>query len=205
MKLKNIILAAVAAMCLAIPASVNAQGFGADVFGAYRTVVLANTGVKSGAAIGIVTNNPIDIRDFCGIGKVDILVTTNAGGGTLTATIETSPDLTNWTAIANYANATSATQISTNTYYGSSLLATNTLLLPGTITTPTSATAGFATPYLAPAAFSSSGAVTVTAGGTFSIGFNIADQPRYMHIVWTPGGTVTNYGAFAILTAKRQQ
>lgn len=203
MKFKNLILAAVAALCLVAPRA-HAQGFGNDVYGSYRTVVLANTGVESGAAVGIITNNPIDIRDFCGIGKIDVLVCTNAGGGTLTVTFETSPDLTNWTAIANYALSTSTSQISTNTFYGSSLKATNTVLIPGVVTTPTAATAGFATPYIVPAAFTNSGALTVSSAGAYSIGVNIADQPRYIHAVWTGTGTVTNYSGFAVLTAKRQ-
>lgn len=203
MKLKNLILAATVAFALAVTSTAHAQGYGADVFGSHRTVVMGTTGVRSGGTSGNITNNPVDIRGFEGVAKVDFIVTTNSGGGTLTATIETSPDTTNWTAIANYALATSATQISTNTYYGSSLFATNTLLLPGVTTTPTAATAGFATPYLAPAAFTNTGAVTVSAGGVFSIGFVIQDQPRYAHVVWTPGGTVTNYGGAAVLTAKR--
>lgn len=198
MKLKNLIL--IAALAVTCASSAVAQGLGADIFGGSRTVVLT-TGVRSGGTSGNITNNPIDLRRFIGIAKMDLVVTTNAGGGTLTANYETSNDLTNWVALTNYALATSTSLIYTNTYYGTSLFATNTTLLPGVLTNPTASTSGFATQYIAPAAYTNGGAITVTAGGTWSLGFNVDDQPRYLHVYFAPGGTTTNYSAATVLTA----
>ncbi len=150
----------------------------------------------------LTSNTPIDIRGLEGIAKVDIFAVTN-GGGTLTCTLETSPDLTNWTALANYALSTRTAVAITNTYWGSTnIFATNSFLLPGVWTTPTAATAGFASPYLAPAGFTNSTAITVTTKGAYQIGFNISDQPRYLHVLWTATSSATNSVVGAFLTAR---
>jgi len=195
MKFNKFILG-LGAMLLA--ASVGAQTF--DVFSATRTYVLSapkNFIVSS----GVVTNGPLDHVKLLGRVKVDFMAQTNTAGGTLSATVYTSPDQTNLTALANYAIISAATTDSlTNLYYGTNgLVANNSVLLPGTMTTPTTSSA-FVTPYLASLPFTNSGAITLIGAGNTEIGFNITDQPRYIYVVYTPGGTATNITAGAILT-----
>ncbi len=204
MKFKTLsLVAAVAALFVA--GAYNARAvFGFDYFATPRTLVFGgpqNFGPITAAAT---TNGPIDARFFDGIAKVDIVCSTNTGntGGTMTAQIYGSNDQTNFTALSGYAVITSPTSVAyTNLFYGSpGLQATNKYLLPGTITTPVAATAGFAAPYLAPLAYTNAGPITVTTSGIYELGFNIDDAPRYLYVVWTPGGTVTNFTGSAILT-----
>jgi hypothetical protein len=181
-----------------LAASVSAQTF--DVFSATRTYVLSAP-KNFGAATGAVTNGPVDHIKLLGRVKVDFMAQTNTAGGTLSATVYTSPDQTNLTALANYAIISAATTDSlTNLYYGTNgLVANNSVLFPGTMTTPTTSS-GFVTPYLATLPFTNSGAITLIGAGNTEIGFNITDQPRYIYVVYTPGGTATNITAGAILT-----
>ncbi len=172
------------------PLETKAQGF--DYFGRPRTVV-NSVNTLLGASVNTVTNAPIDMRGYDGVIKWTIFSATNAPGGTLTVQAYTSPDLTNWTALANYATATSANVITTNGVYGTTtLLATNTYLLPGAITTATPATAGYANTYLLPPQFTNTGAITVTAKGIYEIGYIAADANRYLQWVIATGGTATN-------------
>ncbi len=199
--MKKIIQIILAVFAVFVCFTASAQN-GFNVFEQLRTTQVVASGVQSGGTVGNYTNNPIDTHGFEGICKLDICVITNAGGGTLTALVETSPDLTNWTAIT-YAQATATNIIYTNSIYA--VKATNTYLLPGVITTPTAATAGFASQYLTPAQFTNTAAVNVAAGGTFTLGWNIQDQNRYLRMTFTVGGAATNYSAGAVLTARKQQ
>jgi hypothetical protein len=181
---------------------------GIDMFGAPRSIVLASPALLSNAT-PIATNGPIDTHGFDGIAVVDIQTLTNGtGANTLTAQLFTSPDQTNLTALANYANAVSASKSITNSMYGgtTNLIATQTELSPGTVTTPTAATAGWATPYLVPAQFTNTGAITVTTKGYYRVAYNVADAARYLYIVWTDaGGTVTNATYSALFTGYKAQ
>jgi hypothetical protein len=156
-------------------------------------MVLATPAVLPVNVAGLYTNNPVDIVGFCGVGTITLLSSTNAGG-TLTATIQTSPDTTNWTDLANFALVNSQTSFSiTNGYYGgTNLYVTDAFLLPYTSTTPVAATAGFATPYSAYLPFTNSGAVTITTAGAYQIGVNLSDSPRYLHLKWTATAAATN-------------
>ena len=166
-----------------------------------RTIVLAapQTLVTANA-----TNGPIDKIGGIGQGYIDIFSLTNASGNIETAQIYTSPDQTNLTALANYALISSATTITvTNFLYGGTngLTASNPVLLPGTITTPTAATAGSATPYLAPLAYTNTGAITISAKGTYRVLMNnLQDANRYFYIVYVGSGTSTNITVGANLT-----
>lgn len=175
------------------------QGRGFDAFAAMRTVVWTAPSVS--ITTGLTTNQPIDISLFSGIAKIDLTVTTNVAAGTsggMTNFIEMSKDLTNWVALTNIALASSVNLVTTNTFYGSSLKATNTLQLPGSVVTPTAATAGYAIASLIPYGFTNGNSLAVGAGGTFTLGFNIDDAYRYLHIYtqnlgtnWTEGITLT--------------
>jgi hypothetical protein len=176
-------------MILSIAVPAMAQNF--DAFGATRQIVLATPTILGGSA-ATVTNGPIDIHGFQGIAEVTISSCTNAGGA-LTATLVTSADSTNWTALANFATAVSTSVTVTNGTYGNTNLQfAQTYLLPGTLTVPTTATAGYAQPYLLASAFTNSGAVTITAKGLYRLGFKPSDANRYIEIVWTPTGTSSN-------------
>ena len=193
MKFSKYILSALAV--LGMVASVTAQ----DTFSATRTAVIApNTVIATAASV---TNGPFDRALFIGTGKIDILANIGSGDG-LTATIYGSPDQTNLTAISNFALVSGATTISsTNYYYGTNgLTAKNSILLPGTSTTPTAATAGFSTAYINPLPFTNTGAITLTTITNVSVGIRLIDQPRYLYIITTMTGTnPSSYSA--VLTA----
>jgi len=201
-RLSNLIITAMLALG-AIAASAQ-SGF--DMFGVPRTAVLSTPQVITVSSAAYVTNGPIDTHGFLGTAKVDIFSVTNgSGAGTMTAQLYTSSDTTNLTALSTYALATSTTVTYTNAGLGAgtNISASTTYLLPGVLTTPTAATAGWATPYLATPQFTNAGAITITGKGIYSIGYNIADANRYLYIVYAPGGTVTNCAVGAVLTGRR--
>jgi hypothetical protein len=203
----NKILAAVAVSVV----SVSALAQTPDLFNSTRTYVLAAPQNIVVSAANLVTNGPLDHAKLLGRVTVDFTTVTNTGntGGTLTAQLFTSSDNTNWTALANYAivNSTYTDNITNYWNYGSSNVVANTLLLPGTVTTPTGYSAGFVTPYLAPLQFTNSGAITLSGAGnkTVEVSFNVIDQPRYINVVYTPGGTVTNFTTAALLHGVNTQ
>lgn len=182
----------------------NAQN-GFDFYEAPRTVVLATPQtILAGSAL--VTNGPVDTHGFVGTAAVNIFSLTNVAGAAITAQIYSSPDQTNLTALSGYALSTSTSISVTNRTYGggTNLYATSTYLLPGVLTTPDAPTAGWATPYIAPAKYTNSGAVTITSKGVYQIGFNAADVAgRYLYVVFNSTGTATNNTVSAILTGRR--
>lgn len=201
--MKNLFKATFAAglVPLAISQSCLAQG-AFDVWGATRTLIVGAPSQMLYSAAPV-TNNAVDLRMFTGVVKLDLFVKTNTTG-TLTATIETSTDSTNWSAVT-FAKGVATAINYTNIYYAAgtnNIVITNNYVLPGTITTPTAATSGWYTPYLAPAAFTNSGAITLVGNTVTSVGFKADDQLRYLHIVWTPGGTGTNLNYGAVLTGR---
>ena len=199
------ILVAVAAMTALVGLNSFGQGRGVDTFGVTRSIVLAMpTNITS--SIPLLTNGPIDTHGFYGVACVDFMTWTNGtGANALTAQLYTSPDGTNLTALANYALATSSTVTVTNLMYGNTnLIATNNMIAPGVYTTPAAASVGWATPYLAPAQFTNTGAVTVASKGYTRIGYNVADAARYLYVVWNDGGgAITNATASALFTGYR--
>jgi hypothetical protein len=183
-------IAAVALLAL-VPFVARAQF---DQFAGPRFTVLTSPQQITAAR----TNDVIDIHGYEGIGAVVLMSSTNSENATSTMQLVGSPDRTNWTIISNYAIGVPLSKIYTNNYYGSGTpLATNIFVLPGTNTTPTAATAGFATPYNSTAPFTNSGSFTITNYAV--IGFVIPDQARYLGIDWMNGGGQTNsVGAFFI-------
>lgn len=199
MNLNKITTFGIFALLLAAP--VQAQF---DQFSQPRTLQLGAARLLSGSTQGLTTNNFVDTHGMAGIAVVNISVITNVGGGTLTATLETSPDSTNWTALANYAIASATTVLYTNGFYASTnLVGTNVFIMPGTVVTPTATTAGFATPYLLSAPFTNSAAITLTGTNLVQVAYNVSDAPRYLHIYWTPGGATTNCGVSAVLIGRK--
>ena len=182
-----------------------------NTFGETRTVILAPPTKTLGSEGATIKSNAcIDTIGYEGVAIVNLIACTNAGGGTLTATLLTSKDQVTWTALANYALASQADIIYTNRYYGTNgLTATNTFVLPGTVVTPTAATAGFATPYLNGLAtpFTNSGTINMVASAKpiVQVAYNVQDADRYLQVLWTYGGTTTNVMHCATLTARKQQ
>jgi len=201
MKLKNLFVLVATVFGLAI--SANAQ-LGFDAFAGTRTLVVS--AAPNLAAASFVTNT-IDKVRLGGTGALTFLTATNTGatGGTLTATLYGSTDKTNFVAISNYALLTApSTETITNYFYGGTNLTTaNSVFLGGTVVTPTAYTAGWATPYIAPAQFTNSGAITLngSSASAVQVGLRLVDYPRYLHVVYNGGGTVTNFTVQAILTA----
>jgi hypothetical protein len=194
------------ASALTLCASVAKAQIGFDAYGTLNgsLVVEAPRILDGGSAT--FTNNPVDIRMYEGTVKLDIYSCTNAGGA-LTVTPYTSPDKTNWTALANYSLAQSSTFLYTNSSYGgTNLIGTNVYNMPGVLVAPTAATAGFATPYIDNSSpFTNSGALTITAKKFYTIGFNADDATgRFLQLVWTPTGSSSNDIVGAVLTGRRK-
>lgn len=171
--------------------SAFAQGASADLAGAMRYIVL-DPGTSTPATSAVtVSNTPVDIHGYDGVGVILLgSVCTNAAA-TIYARVETSSTGTNgWTLMSNCA----LFNLSTNTLSNlaqNGIGATNTYLIPGTATVPTAGTAGFASTYLAPSPYTNTGILlTNVAQGVAAIGFVVADQPRYIHTIYTvTGGT----------------
>lgn len=198
--MRNLKFSLVAVLIALSAIASQAQGF-FDFYAGARVVVIGGPTVVNGSIK--VTNNPVDIRPLTGVGLFAFFNQTNntATTGTLTATLETSADTTNWTALANYAFTTNQTAVNyTNIYYGgTNLVATNTYLFPGVVTTPTASTAGFATQYLLPNQYTNSGALSLNMNQWAILGVKLDDLQRYVHVIWNPGATVTNQvGCFLI-------
>lgn len=196
----------VAAVLLAslLTASVAfSQGQSFDEFAApLTTYVIRPQFISASASNGFV----VDLRGFRGVGKLDIMSPTNStqtSGTGATFNLTTSNDLTNWVQITNYALLSSNSIVYTNNAYGLTAqpLATNYYGLPGTLTTPTPATAGFATQYLNPAVFTNSGVITDT-GAPISVGFVVPDQRQYLMVQVTLPASSTN-AVSATLTANK--
>ena len=187
--MKNKILIALAGLSALILTSASAQ---VDLFGQPRTATLAS---PAQLIIGVggqltFTNGPIDLHGFDGVAKIDFFAATNSAG-TITATFETSPDTNTWTALT-YALGVATSVTYTNFYLNTNTIVVTPYILPGTFTTPTSATAGWATPYIAAAPMTNVAAISCTANGMHMIGYNAADAARYLHVIWTCTGAATN-------------
>jgi hypothetical protein len=207
--LKNICLAAllgVAAVVSTLPAM--AQN-GLDYFYTPRTVFLIYpTNLTTSGS-----NFVIDTSGYIGTAKIDFIgiVPPNGSTNVMSVTLASSPDWTNWTSVSNYALAVSNNIIYTNTVYAANLFATNFINLPGTITTPTASSAGFATAYLNPALeTNAAGPITITptaanAGAAVTIGVDMGSlSGRYLRAAVTVGGTTTN-GISATFTCRKNQ
>lgn len=194
MKLKIGLLLAVVGLSLTASAQRTT-----DLFGAPRSVVVTPANVVPGASF---VTNTVDMIMLDGTVALDIFAVTNTGatGGTLTATLYSSYDKTNFTLLP-YALGTNYTVTYTNKYYGgTNLTQADTYALPGYFITPSAASAGWATPYFQSTAFTNTGAINVATANVYHIGFAANDVGRYLHIVWNPGGTVTNFSVGAVVS-----
>lgn len=179
-----------------------------DSFGDVRTVIIAQpTNVWGTGAATLNTGGPnytnrhTDVTPFEGIVRMDIAVLTNTVG-TFTLLLQHSPDQATWSTLTNYAIANPTTFNLTNVYYGSNLICTNIWLLPGTNTTVTAATAGFAGNYLTSAPFTNTGTLTV-GNLPLTVGFKREDTYRYVRfILQSTGGASTNASIQATMTGK---
>lgn len=166
------------------------------------TLMLDPGRVIIGFASATVTNSWVDTHGMLGQAAINLFVVTNAAGS-VTATLEGSNDATNALSFGTYAVATSTAVTYTNTYYPTAFNVTNTYLLPGTVTTPSAATAGFATSYLAPWDYTNTGAVTPALKGVTRLGYQVQDKPRYVRLIWTTSGSLTNLTAAATITGRK--
>ncbi len=184
MKFNKFMLVLAAVGIVACATAVRAQ----DVYQTTRSVVLATPATLNTIGTATTTNNAIDVRAFTGKLLVNIFAVTNAGNATITATLETSDDKTNWVAIPNYAKAAATSVSSTNYWSGYSNVVVNTVLEPGSIVTPTAYSAGWSTPYMTPAQYTNSGAINVAANANALVAYPVEDGRQYLHVVWTQGG-----------------
>lgn len=197
------IFAAAVAIALSLP--VFAGGF--DEFGQTRTLLFQPVRILT-VADKTSTSPVIDLRSFDGVVKLDVTAITNTPGGTLTIALQTASDPTNsssWTTITTAYYATSSTVNFTNPFVPiPPFVATNTYLLPGSVTTPTAYSYGASGQYLNPAQPTNTvTALDVSTAGTYSVGWNAQDSYRYGRLVYTTGGTATNITISAILTGRK--
>jgi hypothetical protein len=180
---KNILLTVGLITATAIPAMAQG-GRGFDAFENPRSITITQaTNILSGGQVS--TTNVIDRIGFTGIAKLTLFGATNAGAATWTNIVQSSPDTTNWYPTL-YALATNTTIVYTNSAYATTnvfLFGTNNYLLPGVLTTPAIATAGFGTPYLAMIAYTNTNSIVLGSSGVEEIGFNISDQNRYIRVI----------------------
>lgn len=196
------ILTLLALLAVSVPAFAQMGSF--DEFAVPTRIQLAQPTLLNASAATF-TNGPIDTIGFQGNALVSITSFTNAGGA-LTATLETSPDQTNWTSLANYAVSVAVSRSITNHIYGGTgLSVTQTFFLPGTPTTPTASSYGSATPYLVPSLFTNTGPLTITTKGQYFIGYKVADANRYLHVIWTPTGSSSNDTVSATFSGYQSQ
>ena len=201
MKLNKIFVKlVVVAAVVGLGASALAQG-DFDLYALNKDIQLyAVTTLTAGSNNGA----PVDLSGkFVGSAYVDFVCQTNYGNCTIAVQPQTSPDLTNWTALSSYAISTSTSTIYSNTLYSAAasvgttnlaltgaLVATNVDLFPFTVTTPTAVTAGFATQYPLPSPYTNSGTFTPTYGSKTRIGIqNVSDLPRYFRLAITTVST----------------
>jgi len=184
-KYASVLILACAALMPALPARAQFNYFAEP-----RTIIITQPQVISATR----SNDIIDIHGFEGVGTIDFLESTNSQSKPNTNEVWVSPDLTNWYAMSNFAISVPYNEIVSNFYYaGSTNLATNLILLPGTRTIPNASSAGFVTTWLNPAPFTNSGTFVMT--NYEEIGFVIPDQMRYLQVDWIIGGQTNSVSA----------
>jgi hypothetical protein len=163
------------------------------------------------------SNFVADLYGFVGVARIDaeIYLPPNAATNIPTLSWASSPDRTNWTLIS-YGIGTSNSFSITNGYWSyasgtnftvSTVIATNTVILPGTTNVPNAAQTGAATAYFTGAPLTNTGAYAVfsvsaqTGGARYSFYFKPADMTgRYLRATYTDAGaTTTNVLAEQVL------
>lgn len=197
--IKNLLgVAFVAALALTASAQ---NGF--DYIYTPRTLLITPPTVMTGATT--YSNQPADVHLFVGTAKIDVAVSTNGAAGTHTFTLYGSPDLTNWTTVGSCminSNILTTIAYTNSAGYPTKIWATNTYLMPGIVVTPTSATAGFATPYLQSYPMTNNAVIACNQGGVFEIGFNVDDAGRYISLSHTTTGANTTNTVVSFFTGR---
>jgi hypothetical protein len=188
--MKNRITLTVAAALSLFAVGAQAQ---LDTFAGARTILALPPQV-----ITAVVSNVVDVHSYDGVAKIDLVSATRDAANVTTFTLAGSATRTGtYTTIATFALGVPTTVPYTNTAAGG---ATNYLYLAGTLTTPTASTAGWASQYIVPSAFTTSGSIALTGCTNGVLGFNIADVPRYLSITATPTMSTSNT-VMAVITA----
>lgn len=190
---------------LSLP-SARAQGVnGFDFYSVPRFITWSPTMLTNHSGTLTASNAPVDLHGFDGVASVFLTTSNyagNAGTPAFCARLFGSQDNTNWFLMTNCSYATAATYNITNKIGG--VVATNQYLLPGTVTTPTAATAGFASPYLVPQPFTNAGVIlTNVSGGSGLIGWSVQDGPRYVQVQYIVTGTDVAFTVNPVIIARR--
>jgi len=173
----------------------------------------------------VVTNSaPLDMHGCQGIGLLYLSFTngggTNGWGGfsgtsnalaaVLNVTLQYSADTTNWSTATNLSIATNQAFYYTNFMYGgSNLVATNNILVPGTISNAVPAVNGFAGTFLVPSPFTNNGIfVTNSFGGAYAVGVPVFDALRYWRLNYFATNSIgaytnTSWTVSAVVIARR--
>ena len=187
--------------------ALTALGGSFDQFAGPRFVVLSSgTDLTNHSGTLTASNSVVDIHGYDGVAAVYFNAQAYAGsGGKIYAYLEDSADGTNFFMLTNVAAAVSATYNMVNYAYSTNgFTATNSYLLPGTVTTATASSAGFAGTYLAPAAFTGYGVLcTNVSTANAVLGFPIQGARRYLHIAYTVTGSDVAFKTSAILVARK--
>lgn len=204
--IRNLVLTG--AVALASISAFAQGGRGFDEFEVPRTiVVMAPTNSSAvGGGTGITNNGvPVDMRRFNGVVKLDFpACQTNAifaASGTAIATVQTSPDTTNWYNLYNFAIISNYTTCLTTNIAATNEIGTNYIMLPGTIVTNTPSTSFLAGYNLASLAFTNTNSAIVLTNSSWEMGFDIGVVTnRFLRVQLALSGTNWWFGG-AYLTA----
>jgi hypothetical protein len=201
--LKNLVVTGAAMLFLVLGFNASAQR-GFDEFSGATTVQLLNATYVTSQFF---SNSAVDEHVFAGIAKIDVSSTTNGVAGNTALWLYGSPDLTNWTALANYALGTNYAVKMTNFMYGGTNLYTTNNYVLSYVPTAGNATNGFMNTYpVYPAqeqftnTFASGPLILKT--GTYTIAYNVDDAPRYMQMVFSNGGSGITNTLSAMMTTQ---
>lgn len=194
-----------AALPCAIPLILCLSAFaqnGFDFFALPRVEVVTGNQKLITATTNTSVAKLADVHGFEGVARLDIFSCTNGLSGACTAVLLTSPDAQNWSLVP-YGMLVPTSLWLTNLYYGTNgFVVTNSWLLPGTVTTPTAATAGWATPYLGSVPSLTNLAAIALTNGEVSVGINSGALQRYLTIGYTMDANSTNIAVGAIITGR---
>lgn len=195
--LKNILVAAMLAVGCTLPAM--ADQF--DLYGGTDTRVVAALHVTAQGSNNTATTPMFGLN---GIATLQIWFGPDNASGTGAFTVQTSPDNTNWSTMTSCCVSTVYTNTYTNNIYAAAVTTAYTNLLHGSsVLTPTAATAGFATPYIVPLLLTNTGVFQLTNAANAEVAFEVVDQPKYIRLAVTTGGTGTNSAFGAVLRGHK--
>lgn len=199
----SLVTIALIALCLPARAQV-------DFYAQPRWMVLDSPRLINQAAGGAAGTNAVnlfsptnDMHGCDGIAGVYICWTnaaayTASGPNTnqvltaLAVTLQNSVDATNWTTMTNVSFATNFyfPFITNGAYGGTNLVFTNQIAVPGTLSTATPSSAGFAGTYLVPSLFTNTATITNQYGGVLVLGVPVFDSQRYWRVNYQTTNTI---------------